>query len=141
MRNRPSAGYVGMDMDHKRVGSGQPLLLIHGLAGSRNSFDTIIDGLAARREVIAVDLPGFGASTTPPGDGTMAEYADALTAFVDEQGLRGVDVVGSSMGARLAVELARRGVVGKVVALDPGGFWKPGSKRCARCSRSWPGTR
>lgn len=118
-----------MDLNHKRVGSGEPLLLIHGLAGSRNSFDTIIDGLAARREVIAVDLPGFGVSTTPPGSGTMAEYADALTAFIDAQGLRGVDVVGSSMGARLAVELARRGVVGRVVALDPGGFWKPGSKR------------
>lgn len=42
--------------------------------------------------------------------------------------LLGVDVVGSSMGARLALELARRGEVGATVALDPGGFWSGGER-------------
>jgi pimeloyl-ACP methyl ester carboxylesterase len=54
-----------------------------------------------------------------------------VTAFIHTNGLTGIDVVGSSMGARLVLELARRGgMVGGVVALDPGGFWQ-GSQRHA----------
>jgi pimeloyl-ACP methyl ester carboxylesterase len=56
---------------------------------------------------------------------TLSAYADAISAFVDEQRLDGVDLVGSSVGARLVLELARRGVGGHTVALDPGGFWSP----------------
>lgn len=44
--------------------------------------------------------------------------------YIANNELRGIDIVGSSMGARIAVELARRGGVGNVVALDPGGFWR-----------------
>ncbi len=118
-----------MELNHKRVGDGPPLLLIHGLGGSRNSFDPILDALAAQREVIAIDLPGFGESAPMPGEATIPAYAAAVTTFLEAHSLRGVDVVGSSMGARLAMELARRGVVGRVVALDPGGFWGPGPRR------------
>lgn len=119
-----------MDLNHKRLGSGPPLLLIHGLAGSRDSFDTIVDRLADHREVFAIDLPGFGATPPLDGEATIPAYADAVTAFLREQGLLGIDVVGSSLGARLALELARRGgVVGQVVALDPGGFWGRGAQR------------
>jgi pimeloyl-ACP methyl ester carboxylesterase len=120
-----------MDLNHKRVGSGPPLLLIHGLAGNRNSFDPIIDALAVRHEVIAIDLPGCGESPPLPGGvATVPDFADAVTGFLTANDLLGVDVVGSSLGARLALELARRrGVVGKVVALDPGGFWGGGAQR------------
>ncbi len=114
-----------MEMNHIRRGKGKPLLLIHGIGGSWRSWQTILDGLAAEREVIAVDLPGFG--DTPPlhRATTIATLSDAVTDFVHENNLTGVDVVGSSMGARLVLELARRGgVVGGVVSLDPGGFWQ-----------------
>ncbi len=114
-----------MEMNYIRRGAGKPLLLIHGLGGSRRSWQTIIDDLALEREVIAIDLPGHG--DTPPlrGATTIATLADAVTEFVGENDLTGVDVVGSSMGARLVLELARRGgVVGGVVSLDPGGFWQ-----------------
>jgi pimeloyl-ACP methyl ester carboxylesterase len=70
-----------------------------------------------------VDLPGFGSTPALPGPPTIAALADALEAFLDEQGLDGVDAVGSSMGARLVLELARRRRTGATVALDPGGFW------------------
>lgn len=112
-------------MNHVHRGAGEPLLLVHGLGGSWRSWSTIVDHLAAEREVIAVDLPGFG--DTPPltGPPTIAAHADALEEFLTEHGLRGVACVGSSMGARLVLELARRGAVGATVALDPGGFWNP----------------
>lgn len=112
-----------------RRGSGPPLLLVHGLGGSWRSWDTIADSLALEREVIAVDLPGFG--QTPPlvGEVSIRTLADALGDFLDEQQLTGVDVVGSSMGARLVLELVRRGAVGAAVALDPGGFWTVQERR------------
>lgn len=106
-----------------RAGSGRPLLLVHGLGGSRRSFDPILGALAAERDVIAPDLPGFGDTPPLPGEVSIATLADALEAFIDEQGLDGVDCAGSSMGARLVLELARRGRVGATVALNPGGFW------------------
>ncbi|MGI4734786.1 MAG: alpha/beta fold hydrolase [Janthinobacterium lividum] len=113
-----------MEMNHVRRGAGKPLLLLHGIGGSWRSWQTILDGLAAEREVIAVDLPGFG--DTPPlvGPVTIGTLADAVTTFLLRHDLLGIDVVGNSMGARLVLELARRGgVVGAVVSLDPGGFW------------------
>ena len=111
-------------MHHLRRGTGKPLLLIHGLGQSARSWDPIMDTLAARREVIAVDLPGFGETPAVPGGESVATLTDTVESFIGEQGLDGVDVAGSSMGARMALELVRRGSsVGSVVALDPGGFW------------------
>lgn len=106
-----------------RRGSGSPLLLVHGLGIGSRSWEPIIDGLAARREVIAIDLPGFGG--TPPLDAevSIATLTDSVVAFIKDQGLDGVATAGQSMGARIVLELARRGVGGDAVALDPGGFW------------------
>jgi pimeloyl-ACP methyl ester carboxylesterase len=112
-------------MNYVRRGAGKPLLLLHGIGGSWRSWQTILDDLAREREVIAVDLPGFG--NTPPltGPVTIGTLADAVTAFLEAHDLLGIDAVGSSMGARLVLELARRGgVLGAVVSLNPGGFWK-----------------
>ncbi|MDA0184963.1 alpha/beta fold hydrolase [Solirubrobacter phytolaccae] len=116
-------------MEYMRTGSGQPLLLVHGLGGSRHSFDPITSALAAEREVIAPDLPGFGKTPPLSGNVSIATLADALEGFIDEHDLDGVDCAGTSMGARLALELARRGRVGATVALDPGGFWNARERR------------
>ena len=126
-----------MKMNHLRSGTGKPLLLIHGLGGSARSWSTIWEPLAARHDVIAVDLPGFGATPPLSGETSIRTLSDAVTSFIDAQGLRGVDAVGSSMGARLVLELARRGgVLGSVVSLDPGGFWC-GWERHAFFSSIW----
>ena len=114
-----------MHLNHVRLGSGKPLLLVHGLGGSWRSWTPVLEPLAAQREVIGVDLPGFGSSAPLPHPPSIDALADALTAFLDAHGLRGTDAVGSSLGARIVLELASRGgVLGAVVALDPGGFWK-----------------
>jgi pimeloyl-ACP methyl ester carboxylesterase len=113
-----------MAMFYRRTGAGTPLLLLHGLGGSSDSWSTILGELASAREVIVVDLPGHGATPPLAGEASIATFADVTTAFLEAHGLRGVDAVGSSMGARLVLELARRGAVGAVVSLDPGGFWR-----------------
>jgi pimeloyl-ACP methyl ester carboxylesterase len=112
-----------MTLNHVRMGSGTPLLLVHGLGAGWRSWRPLIDELSASREVIAIDLPGFG--ETPPLDGevSIATLTDSVAAFIQEQGLDGVSTAGQSMGGRIVLELARRGVGGDAVALDPGGFW------------------
>lgn len=106
-----------------RKGSGKPLLMIHGLGGSWRSWDTIAGPLALKRELILFDLPGHGSTPAGPDSGTFNGLMRSVYEMVEADGLRGVDVVGSSMGARIALELARRGMTGNTVALDPGGFW------------------
>ena len=114
-----------MKMNHIRYGQGKPLLLVHGLGGNWRSWVPIIDRLASHREIIAVDLPGSGKTPALQGKHSISTLADALTQFLSNNNLIGVDAVGSSMGARLVVELARRGnVLGTVIALNPGGFWR-----------------
>lgn len=105
-------------------GTGRTLLLIHGLGGSWRSWATILDSLSTARKVIAIDLPGHGATPAESDSGTFDGLVGSVERYIVDAGLAGVDVVGSSMGARIVLELARRGVVGNVVALDPGGFWR-----------------
>lgn len=109
-------------MHFVQTGSGKPLLLIHGLSNLHN-WDPIVPALARERTVVAVDLPGFGDSSPLAGVVSVASLTDAVEKFIAEQGLDDVDVVGSSMGARMVLEMCRRGHAGDVVALDPGGFW------------------
>ncbi|GAB4006563.1 alpha/beta fold hydrolase [Spirosoma migulaei] len=114
-----------MTLNYVRRGVGKPLLLLHGIGSSLKVWDLIIDELAAQRDVIAVDLPGFGQSPALIGEVSIDTLADAVTDFLTQVKLLGIDAVGNSMGARLVLELARRGnVVGAVVSLDPGGFWQ-----------------
>ena len=112
-----------MTLHHVRHGHGRPLLLVHGLGAGWRSWAPIIDQLAQRREVIAVDLPGFGETPPLTGEVSIATLTDSVADFIREQGLDGVATVGQSMGGRMVLELARRGVGGDTVALDPGGFW------------------
>lgn len=111
-------------MNHIERGTGRKLLLVHGLGGSWQSWSTILDALSAHRTVIAIDLPGHGATPAEPDSGTFDGLVGSVERYIVDNGLAGIDVVGSSMGARIVLELARRGRVGNVVALDPGGFWR-----------------
>lgn len=105
-------------------GVGRKLLLIHGLGGSWQSWGTILEVLSTDRTIIAVDLPGHGATPAEADSGTFDGLVRSVERYILDNGLTGIDVVGSSMGARIVLELARRGCVGNVVALDPGGFWR-----------------
>ena len=111
-------------MHNIQRGEGRKLLLIHGLGGSWKSWSTVLNTLRAHRTVIAVDLPGHGATPADADSGTIDGLVGSVERYIADNGLAGIDVVGSSMGARIVLELARRGGVGNVVALDPGGFWR-----------------
>ncbi len=104
-----------------RAGSGEPLLLLHGIGSARPDWTPLLPHLTPDFDVLAVDLPGHGAS--PPVDGrpTVRALTDALEADLDARGLATVHVLGNSLGGRLGLELARRGRARSVVAIAPSG--------------------
>jgi pimeloyl-ACP methyl ester carboxylesterase len=112
-----------MTIAFERRGTGQPLVLVHGLGSSRAAWTPILP-LLRNRELILLDLPGHGASPAEADSGTFQGLARSLDHWLAAEGLYGVPLVGSSMGARLVLELYRRGLAGPTVALDPGGFWQ-----------------
>ena len=113
-----------MTMHYTRTGRGKPLLLVHGLGATSGSWNTIAPALSQVREVIAIDLPGHGQTPEEADSGTFDGLARSLDQWLGAENLTGIDMVGSSLGARLVLEMARRGQAGAVVALDPGGFWQ-----------------
>jgi pimeloyl-ACP methyl ester carboxylesterase len=90
-------------------GRGKPLLLIHELGSSWRAWRPVLDDLAAERSVIAIDLPGHGATPAEQDSGTFAGLVGSVERYLVANDLVGIDVAGSSMGARIVLELARRG--------------------------------
>lgn len=121
-------------LNFTRRGSGPPLLLLHGLGGNLISWGDIATDLARTNEIISVDLPGHGASPVLPGAGTFAGVADGVADFIRVHDLQGVAVAGLSLGGRVALEMARRGLVGATVAMAPGGFWNDKERRYLKAS-------
>jgi pimeloyl-ACP methyl ester carboxylesterase len=105
-----------------RTGSGEPLLLLHGMGSSRRDFTAVLPLLTERFDVINVDLPGIGESPHLEQRPTVAAISDAVEHTLDTLGLGQVHVLGNSLGARIALDLAVRGRALSVVAIAPSGL-------------------
>src|SRR6476620_713840 len=99
-----------MDLVFDRRGAGEPLVLLHGIGSRWQAFAPVLDALAARFEVFALDMPGFGASPAPvPPIASIADLTDRVQAWMRERGIDGAHVAGNSTGGGVALELAARG--------------------------------
>ncbi|MEU0035236.1 alpha/beta fold hydrolase [Streptomyces sp. NPDC006333] len=130
----PSAhGPKTVTVSYARVGTGEPLLLLHGIGHHRQAWDPVVHILAAEREVIAVDLPGFGASPALPDGLThdLGTVVPVLGALCEALELDRPHVAGNSLGGLLALELGREKLVRSVTALSPAGFWTTAERRYA----------
>lgn len=98
-----------------------PVLLLHGLGGSKISWLTVVPALAERHRVIVPDLPGHGESEKPVGEYTPRAYARAARRALDAFGAERAVVMGNSLGGRVALELAIRAPdrVRGLALLDP----------------------
>ncbi len=108
-------------LTYERRGTGEPLLLLHGIGHHWQAWEPVLDVLAAERDVIAVDLPGFGASDALP-DGSpydLSGVVPVLGAFCGALGVERPHVAGNSLGGLLALELGREKLVRSVTALSP----------------------
>jgi len=118
-----------MEVRTVRRGSGDPYVLIHGIGSRAEVWEPVMDALAERFSVVAVDLPGFGRSPAQVQRPTVDRQTDAFAQWLASEGLKGCHVGGNSMGGAISLELARRGEVRSAVALAPAGFWTPQERR------------
>ncbi|MGD9734835.1 MAG: alpha/beta fold hydrolase [Solirubrobacterales bacterium] len=114
-------------MSGEAAAAREPLLLIHGLGGSRTIWEPVIPLLEGEREVIAIDMPGFG-SEPPLPDGVEASAANLARALrerhLGEPGLARPHVAGNSLGGWVGLEMGRLGWAASVTALSPAGLWR-----------------
>ncbi|MDQ7907874.1 alpha/beta fold hydrolase [Phytohabitans sp. ZYX-F-186] len=110
---------------YERRGAGEPLVLLHGIGHHWQAWLPVLDRLAEAHDVIAVDLPGFGASPMPTGGPPrdMARAVEGVATFLGDLGLDRPHVAGNSLGGAMALELACAGRVASATALSPAGFW------------------
>ncbi|MBN0047530.1 alpha/beta fold hydrolase [Streptomyces actuosus] len=126
-------GPRAVTVSYARKGHGEPLLLLHGIGHHRQAWDPVMDILAADRDVIAVDLPGFGASPALP-EGLPYDLATTTAvfgAFCAAMDLDRPHVAGNSLGGLLALELGREKLARSVTAFSPAGFWSKAERRYA----------
>jgi pimeloyl-ACP methyl ester carboxylesterase len=124
-----------------RAGSGEPLVLIHGLGGSKTVWRPVIGLLAAEREVITLDMPGFGAAAELPAgvEPTAANLAAALQERCASLGIERPHVAGNSLGGWVALEMGRAGRALSVTALSPAGLWRAPLGPRKGDTRRWAG--
>ncbi|MBO9533899.1 MAG: alpha/beta hydrolase [Solirubrobacteraceae bacterium] len=124
------------EINHHRGGSGEPLVLIHGVGHHWQGWLPALPLIETHFDTYACDSPGFGASPplAPGIPATIPNYATAFEAWFAAQGLDRPHVAGNSMGGAVAIELARRGAARSATAFSPAGFWTPRER--AYCQRS-----
>lgn len=111
----------GHRLHHIEVGDGRPLVMLHGACGGCANWYRLLAPLAAKRRVLALDLPGFGLSEpldiAPP---LGVNVAHVISDWLGELGVDAFDLVGTSFGSLVAVRMAQRVPtrVGKVALIN-----------------------
>lgn len=91
-----------------RVGSGLPLVLIHGYLGGSAQWKNQIEAFSSKHAVIAFDLPGFGAAAGLSCPSTITEIAAVVAHDLDRLGIGSFALLGHSMGGMIVQEMAAR---------------------------------
>lgn len=116
----------GRSVNYVELGeAGKPVLLfVHGIMGTWGNWIFNLRPFADRFHVLAIDMPGFGASQMPRAPLDMALYADTIKQFCDQLGLRKVTLVGNSMGGLIGALVAKSTpeILDRLVLVDAAGF-------------------
>jgi pimeloyl-ACP methyl ester carboxylesterase len=113
----------GVRVRYVRAGAGPPVVFLHGFASSIVTWRRVIPALAREHTVVAIDLPGFGASDQPP-DLDASHYPKVIEAVIRQLDLARVSLVGNSLGGGAAVAFAAEHPqrVERLVLIDSAGF-------------------
>ncbi len=104
--HRHEIDVVGARANYVEMGEGPPIVFVHGLSGAWQNWLEQIPHFARSHRVIAVDLPGFGASPMPPWEISVPAYGTFLRDFCERLGVERCAIVGNSMGGFIATEVA-----------------------------------
>jgi pimeloyl-ACP methyl ester carboxylesterase len=98
----------GIRIAYRQAGTGPPLVLLHGAMEDSRAWKRQLEDLADEFMVLTWDAPGCGHSTDVPETWRLAEFADALSAWLHELNVRYPHVLGLSWGSSIALEFYRR---------------------------------
>ena len=106
-----------------RVGSGPPLVLLHGFIDTWRTWELVLPALQRHHEVLALTLAGHWGG--PAIEGVIDDHvlADAVERALDAAGFERAHIAGNSLGGYVALQLAARDRAETVVALAPAGGW------------------
>ncbi len=110
---------------HLKIGSGPPLLLLHGLFDTGQTWDRLVPQLSDRFTLYAIDLPGFGKTPLPKRwSNSFSAMVDAVLGFLDKQGIAKISLVGNSMGGSLSLAICEAAPkrVDRIILLNPFGL-------------------
>src|ERR1700758_2400333 len=96
----------GINLYYETHGAGRPLVLLHGGLGSGEMFGPMLAALSERHQVIAPDLQGHGRTADIDRPLDVRLMADDIAALIDHLGLDATDVVGYSLGGKVALQTA-----------------------------------
>jgi 3-oxoadipate enol-lactonase len=110
----------GSIIHYESFGRGEPIIFVHGWLGSWRYWVPVMEDLAPSHKTYALDLWGFGDSDKGLEQYEVQTYADMLMAFVNELGLGRISLVGHTLGAAIAAELAAKhpDQISKVLAVS-----------------------
>src|ERR1039458_8538052 len=114
----------GRSVNYVQEGSGPVLMLIHGMAGSYQNWERVIEPLAQHHTVLAPDLPGHGASAPGGGDYSIGALATELRDLLIVLGHERATFVGHSLGGGIVMQLAYQSpeLVERLVLVSSGGL-------------------
>ncbi|MBB5914018.1 pimeloyl-ACP methyl ester carboxylesterase [Nocardia transvalensis] len=119
------------------AGQGDPLLLLHGLLLTWESWGGVLDELRRDYAVFAPTLPGHRGGPPVRRPATFTALADFVERILDERGWQTAHLAGNSLGGWLALELAARGRARSVTAIAPGGMWDADTRTAAQLVRRY----
>ena len=106
----------------------EPLVLLHGLGMSPRVWDSVLPLLEPHHEIVALTTLGHRGGASPSHRPvTVRDMVDAAERELDARGLERPHIAGNSLGAWMAIDLARRGRAASVCALSPAGSWTAGT--------------
>jgi pimeloyl-ACP methyl ester carboxylesterase len=108
MSNLQTIDLHGNRVAYRDEGTGEVLLLIHGMGGNSNNWREVIPTLSKKYRVIAPDLLGHGQTDKPRGDYSLGAFAVFLRDFLDALGIPRVTVIGHSLGGGIAMQFAHQ---------------------------------
>ncbi|MGH2973599.1 MAG: alpha/beta fold hydrolase [Solirubrobacterales bacterium] len=131
----------GATVSYVEIGEGEPIVFVHGITSSWQAWLENLPHFSRTHRVIALDLPGFGASPMPSWPIEMHAYGRLLLDFCEKIGVERATVVGNSMGGLVAGEavLTAPERFDRLVLVSAAGFintWLP-HQRGVATSRAW----
>jgi len=129
-QHRRQVELPGATVNYVELGEGEPIVFVHGISGSWQNWLENLPHFARNHRLIALDLPGFGASPMPSWEIDMPTYGQLLHDFCEKLGIEGATLVGNSMGGFIAVEAvtAAPGHFARLVLVSAAGIintWNP----------------